>query len=72
MLRRIANTLILGKPLVMYLGMLTLLIWLLAISVVVLDKTGRLKRHSVWHGRLVAVALALALVHMTLGLSLFF
>ena len=71
MLVRIANTLILGKPLVMYLGMLTLLVWLAAIAAVILSRT----RHTgwrAWHGRLVAVALTLAVIHMVLGLSLFF
>ncbi len=71
MLVRIANTLILGKPLVMYLGLLTLLVWLLAIAAIVLGRT-RQSRWRAWHGRIVGVALLLALVHMVLGLSLFF
>jgi hypothetical protein len=72
MLARIANTLILGKPLVMYLGMLTLLVWLVAIATILLGRKRQSGRRTVWHGRIVAAALTLALIHMVLGLSLFF
>jgi hypothetical protein len=72
MLVRIANTLTLGKPLVMYLGLLTLLVWLVAIATIVLGRNRQSGRRTIWHRRIVAVALTLALIHMVLGLSLFF
>lgn len=72
MLQRIANTLILGKPLLMYLGLLTLAVWLAAITIIVVDRSRQSGRRVVWHGRVIAVALTLALFHMVLGLSLYF
>lgn len=70
MLQRIATTLILGKPLILYLGLLTLAVWVGAISLVMI---GRRTRHRVvWHGRIIGIALLLALFHMALGLSLYF
>lgn len=64
----IAYYLIFGKPLILYIGILTLTSFLITASIAILNKKGIHKIPFKWHSRMAAVSIALALVHGTLGL----
>lgn len=72
MISNIALTLFLGKPLIMYGGILSLLLLLTTATVGVLN----FKRIAVipfrWHPRLAIATLVVAIIHGIFGLSIFF
>ena len=72
MFQDITYFLILGKPLIMYLGILTLLAFLLTASIAVMNRRGIHAIPSRWHPRCAAAAIALALIHGILGVLAFF
>jgi hypothetical protein len=73
MIHQIAYTLILGKPIIMYLGILTYLSLLFTAFISVSNvKFGIHIVPFKWHPRLAAVTIILATVHAILGLSLYF
>ncbi|WP_321506044.1 hypothetical protein [uncultured Methanoregula sp.] len=59
---------ILGKPLILYLGVLTLLGFLITASVAIMNLRGIHTIPFRWHMRCAAVSIALALVHGSLGI----
>jgi hypothetical protein len=65
MFREISYALIFGRPLIMYLGLLTLLSLLTTATVGYLVHKGKVPFK--WHVRSVAVTLTLAIIHGTLG-----
>ncbi|PKG33522.1 MAG: hypothetical protein CW742_02565 [Methanoregula sp.] len=67
MLLTLAYTLILGKPLVLWLGLLTLLSVLFTATVAILNRHGIHTIPARWHPRFAAIAIILALIHGTMA-----
>lgn len=63
---------IFGKPLIVYLGIVTLCVFLLAAAIAILNRRGNHAIPFAWHPRVAAIAIACALVHGFLGAALFF
>ena len=72
MLSEISYFSILGKPLIMYLGILTLLCFSTTAMVPILKKHGYRKLSFKAHHRLAYTSLVLGVVHGVLGLSGYF
>jgi len=68
MFQDITYFLVFGKPLIMYLGILTLLAFLFTASIAVMNMRGIRTIPFRWHPRCAVVALFLALVHGSLGI----
>ena len=69
MLVHIAYFTILGKPLIMYLGILTLFSFLFTASIPILNQKGIHKIPFAWHARFAKISFALAIIHAILGIS---
>ncbi len=67
MLQQITYFPILGKPLIMYLGILTLSSFLFTASIAVLNRRGNHAIPFKWHPRMAAFSIALAVIHGALG-----
>jgi hypothetical protein len=67
MLQNISYALIFGKPLIMYLGILTLAGFLFTASIPVLNKRGIRIIPFAWHPRCAMMAICLAVIHGSLG-----
>lgn len=72
MFQEITYYLIFGKPLIMYLGILTLLAILFTASIAVMTMKGIRTIPLRWHTRCAACAIVLALVHGLLGMLAYF
>ena len=69
MLEYITYHLIYGRPLIMYLGILTLSSFLFTAAISVLNvKFGINKIPFKWHPRMAAISITLAIIHGTLGI----
>lgn len=72
-LRTIAYSLIFGKPIIMYSGIITLLSFLFTASISILNV--KFNIHTIpfrWHPRMAFISITLAIVHGLLGLSAYF
>jgi hypothetical protein len=72
MLQDITYFPIFGRPLIMYLGILTLLAFLFTASIAVMTMKGIRTIPFRWHPRCAAAAIVLALIHGTLGILAYF
>jgi hypothetical protein len=63
---------IFGKPLIMYLGILTLLSFLATATVGALNMKGITTIPFKWHPRLAVFSICLALIHGALGVLIYF
>lgn len=72
MLTQITYFQILGKPLIMWLGVITLLSFLFAALIAFLDKKGINKIPFKWHSIMAKVSLLLAIIHAILGIAIYF
>jgi hypothetical protein len=72
MLTEISYFMIFGRPLIMYLGIVTLLMFLLTASIAILNMKGIVTLPFVWHPRLAVLSICLALVHGMLGILAYF
>jgi hypothetical protein len=63
---------IFGKPLILYLGIVTLISFLVTASVAVMTLKGIRTIPFKWHPRLAVFSICLALIHGTLGMLLYF
>ena len=72
MIKQIAFYIILGKPLIMYMGIITLLSLLFTASISILNKKGITIIPFKWHKRMAMITIILALIHSLLGLSLYY
>jgi hypothetical protein len=72
MIQEIAFTLILGKPLIMYGGILTFLLMLFTATVGALNFKGIAVIPFRWHPRLAIITVTAAAIHAFFGLSVFF
>ena len=68
MFQDISYALIFGKPLILYLGVLTLLAFIITAAIAVINFKGIRTIPFEWHSRCAVVALCLALVHGALGI----
>lgn len=73
MLTKVAFFMILGRPVVMWMGVLTLLTFFAAAAIAILGRKGRFKtfNHYVWHIRVARLGLGLAVLHGMLAVSLY-
>ena len=72
MFQDITYFLIFGKPLIIYLGIITLLAFLFTASIAFMTMKGIRTIPFKWHPRCAAVAIVLALVHGLLGILVYF
>ncbi|HII98747.1 MAG TPA: hypothetical protein HA272_05720 [Methanoregula sp.] len=68
MVGQIAYTLIFGKPVIVYLGILTLALLLLTAAIPVLNRNGIRTIPLAWHPRCAIATICLALFHGMLGI----
>jgi hypothetical protein len=68
MFQEISYAFIFGKPLIFYLGVLTLLAFIITAAIAVTNSKGVRTIPFEWHSRCAAVALFLALFHGALGI----
>jgi len=68
MLTEISYFIIFGRPLIMYLGIVTLLMFLVTASVAILNMKGIDTIPLVWHPRFAVLSICLALAHGMLGI----
>jgi len=68
MLQDVTYYLIFGKPLILYLGVLTLLFLLVTASIPVLNKQGIRILPIRWHAVCAGITILLALIHGILGI----
>ncbi|MDO8424734.1 MAG: hypothetical protein Q7S70_02225 [bacterium] len=69
MVRDFAFFVILGKPVVFYLGIITLSSFLFTASIAIMNKRGITIIPFKWHPRMAKTSLTLALIHGILALS---
>jgi hypothetical protein len=72
MFQEISYTLIFGKPLIMYLGIFTLLSFLATASIAIMNMKGITAIPFAWHPRLAVFSICLALIHGALGVLAYF
>jgi hypothetical protein len=72
MLQSVSYFLIFGKPLIMYLGILTLCLFLLVAAIAVMNKKGIRTIPFSWHPRMAVIAICCAVIHGVLGILAFF
>lgn len=72
MVQNIAYSLILGKPVIMYMGILTYLSLLTTATIGRLNFKGNAAIPFKWHPRFAILTITLATVHAILGLSVYF
>jgi len=70
-LQVVAYTLILGRPLILWAGLFTLVLLLLTATVAGLNRRGIHRIRMVWHFRLAYVTIIFALAHGILGLLIY-
>jgi hypothetical protein len=72
MFQEISYTLIFGKPVIMYLGIITFASFVFTATVGLLNFKGILWIPFKWHPRLAAISIALGILHGSLGILLYF
>jgi hypothetical protein len=72
MVQGLAYTLILGKPVIMYMGILTYLSFIFTAIIGYLNFKGKTIIPFKWHPRMAVTSITLATLHAILGLSLYF
>lgn len=72
MISNIALTLLFGKPLIMYGGILTFLLMMSTVTVGILNSKGNFTIPFKWHPRLARVTVIIGILHAIFGLSIYF
>jgi hypothetical protein len=72
MLENIAYYEIFGKPLIMYIGILTVLSFLFTASIAIMNVKGIEKIPFKWHPRMAIFSISLAIIHGILGVASYF
>ncbi len=72
MLENITYFQILGKPVIMYTGMLTLLSFLFTAFISIMNRRGVHFIPFKWHPRMAALSILLALLHGSMGILAYF
>jgi len=72
MLQNISYYMIFGKPLIMYMGILTLSSFLITAYIGFMTMKGKTRIPFKWHPRMAAISIALAIIHGALGILAYF
>ena len=72
MLQQITYYPIFGKPLIMYLGIITLLSLLFTALIAIMNKRGINKIPIKWHPIMARITVTIAIIHGILGLLIYF
>jgi hypothetical protein len=72
MFQEISYHLIFGKPLILYLGIITVCMFLVTVSIPVLSRRGIVKIPFIWHVRMAVLSICFAIIHGTLGIGAYF
>jgi len=72
MISQIAYTLIFGKPLIIYMGLLTFISFLFTATIGYLNFQGKHIIPFPWHPIMARISILIALMHGILGLSIYF
>jgi len=72
MFQEVSYFLIFGKPLILYFGVITLLMFLFTASIPVLSRRGVVKIPFVWHARMAVLSVCFAIIHGMLGIGAYF
>ncbi len=72
LLRGIGYFLVLGKPLVLWLGLTTIALFAGALSIILLNNHTKIRIPIEWHPRLAISGLILGLIHGILAMSAYF
>jgi hypothetical protein len=72
MFQEITYAPVFGKPLILYLGILTLTAFLVTASIAILNRRGIHTIPFKWHPRCAVLAISLAIVHGGLGILAYF
>jgi len=72
MFQEVSYYLIFGKPLILYLGIITVCMFLVTASIPVLSRRGVVKIPFIWHARMAVLSICIALIHGMLGIGAYF
>jgi len=72
MLQEFSYYLIFGRPLIFYLGIITVCMFLATASIPFLSQRGVVNIPFVWHVRMAVLSICIALVHGVLGIAAYF
>lgn len=72
MLKNIAYFLIFGKPVIMYLGILTISSFIFTAYAGMANMRGNNKIPLKWHSRMAKISITLAIIHGALAVSIYF
>lgn len=72
MFQEFSYYLIFGRPLIMYLGIITTVSFLITASIPFLRHRSGAKIPFAWHKRMAGIAIALGLIHGILGIAAYF
>jgi dolichyl-phosphate-mannose--protein O-mannosyl transferase len=72
MFQEITYFLIFGIPFIVYLGIVTVIIFIITALLALLKRKGKIKISIEWHYRLAYISIILALIHGILGISAYF
>ena len=72
MLQEFSYYLILGRPLILYLGIITVCMFLATASIPFLSQRGVVNIPFVWHARMAVLSVCFAIIHGMLGIGAYF
>jgi uncharacterized membrane protein len=72
MFQEITYHLIYGIPFIVYLGIVTIIMFIITALLAFLKRKGRIKMSINWHYRLAIISIVLGLIHGILGISAYF
>lgn len=72
MLQEITYYLIFGIPFIVYLGVVTIFMFIITALLTLLKRRGKIKISINWHYRLAYISIIMALIHGFLGISAYF
>jgi hypothetical protein len=72
MFQEITYYLIFGIPFIVYLGVVTIFMFIITASLALLKRKGKIKISINWHYRLAYISIILGLIHGFLGISAYF
>ena len=72
MFQEVTYFLIFGRPLILYLGVVTILLFFLTAAIAILNRRGIHVIPFVWHPRCAVIAICFAIVHGILGILAYF